>query len=110
MRVTFAILAGLLMLSGCASGPGDGPDIEQGSIEQTNLELKVLDALGEDAPPAGARYSPAEEVMYLTLYVRDDAMTDDEVDALRQQVEDVLETDGIRLEVELDEGPPPVEH
>jgi len=108
MRVGFrgAVLAGVLVLSGCAASQGERPEIRHGSVEQTQIELRVLDTVDG---PAGAAYMPEERTVYLTIYARDKPLTDDGVEAARRAAESALEGEGIAVVVELDYGDPPVE-
>ena len=96
----------LLVLSGCAASPGEGPEIRHGSVEQTQIELRVLATVDG---PAGAAYIPAERTVYLTIYARDTPLTDAGVQAVRKAAESALEGEGIAVVVELDYGDPPVE-
>jgi hypothetical protein len=101
-----AVLAALpFLLSGCAGQPGGEPEISHGSLEQAQLELRVLDTV---AGPAEAAYVPADRTVYLTVYVDDvGEMTEADIEAVHDAAAAELAGDRIEVVVAVDDGTVP---
>jgi outer membrane biogenesis lipoprotein LolB len=99
------LAASLLVLSGCSGTTGGRPEITQGSFEQSQIELRVLETV---TGPAEAAYNPDDRTVYLTIYVEDvDAVSDSELASLRDTALQAISGEGIAVVVELSEEDPP---
>ena len=99
------LLAAPLFLSGCAGPAGDPPAASQGSLEQSQLEMRVLDTVDG---PAEAAYDPANGTVHLTVYFDDvDDVSADEVDEIRRTAEEAVADQGVKVVVEPSDETPP---
>lgn len=104
-KLIAVLLAGPLMLSGCAGQPGRQPQVSHGSLEQSQIEMRVLDTVDG---PAEAAYDPAERTVRLTVYVEDvDDVSADQSDAIRRTAEEAVADEGVSVVVELSDETPP---
>lgn len=79
--------------------------MSQGSLEQSQIEMRVLDTV---EGPAEAAYDPAEKTVRLTVYVEDvDDVSADESEAFRRTAEEAVADQGVKVVVELSEETPP---
>ena len=104
-KLIAVLLAAPLLLSGCAGQPGGPPDASQGSLEQSQLEMRVLDTVDR---PAEAAYDPATGTLRLTVYVDDvDDVAGDQVEEIRRTAEEALAEQGVKVVVELSDETQP---
>lgn len=100
----------LLMVTGGCSGapiaatPSTSPTvIQQGSRAQSQLELRVIDALGDDYF-TGARYEVDANRVVVTIWSRGQYLSEQQLEHYRTLAEEV--TDAIPVVIEVDDGEP----
>lgn len=109
MRSCCAAILPVLVFGSCSGTPtGAIPSspqtvIQQGSKAQSQLELKVIDALG-DQYLTGARYEVDTNRVVVTIWPRGDDLSEQQLDHYRVLAEQV--TDGIPVVIEVDNGEP----
>lgn len=104
-----AVVLLLMGVSGCSGAPVVATPsvpqtiIRQGSQAQSQLELKVIDALGDDHL-TGARYEVDANRVVVTIWSRGEHLSEQQLEHYRTLAEEV--TNGIPVVIEVDDGEP----